>query len=175
MPNLPIHLQPGSYLAKNEPYTLRHLWPDDCMVAWGRQSIENGQPKPADRWAFFEVRLREPQTFFTRDGDNFADAEDMAFEHFKRLRACPHHEFERRGFRSGVGFCIHCDLYSPYALEPLESCALCGCTTYFAQRGKKWYCEGHAPEGSFIQADEAEGEEATSEPAECELEVAVAA
>jgi hypothetical protein len=77
MPNLPIHLQPGSYLAKNEPYTLRHPWPDDCMVAWGRQSIENGQPKPADRWAFFEVKLREQQTFFTRDGDNFADAECM--------------------------------------------------------------------------------------------------
>jgi hypothetical protein len=45
MPNLPIHLQPGSYLAKNEPYTLRHPWQDDCMVAWGRQSIENGQLK----------------------------------------------------------------------------------------------------------------------------------
>jgi hypothetical protein len=144
------------------------------MVSWGRQSVENGQPKPADRWALFEVKLREPQTFFTRDGDNFADAEDKAYEHLGRIRACPHHEFERRGFRNGVGFCLHCDLCSPHALEPLESCALCGCTTYFAQRGKKSYCESHAPDGSFLQAVETEGEKATPEFAKCELEVAVA-
>jgi hypothetical protein len=70
---------------------------------------------------------------------------------------------------------IHCDLCSPYVMEPLERCVLCGCSSYFARRGKKWYCQIHAPDGRFLQADEAGREGATSESAECEREVAVLA
>jgi hypothetical protein len=164
MPILPPQLQPGSYLAKNEPYTLRHNWPDDARVAWGTRSMEGGKLKPADRWAFFEVKLVDPLTFYTCDGANFAECEDAAHAKFQRIMACAEHVFERRGWRNGVGFCIHCDLCSPYAMEPLEHCAVCGHATYYKQRGKKWYCQSHAPEGN-LQLDEAEQEQA-----ECELE-----
>jgi hypothetical protein len=63
------------------------------------------------RTAFFEAFLKDPNTFIRGEGKTVAEAEAHAWAQLERIRACPGHDFETRGYTNGCGFCKHCALF----------------------------------------------------------------
>lgn len=126
-------------------YGPRHAWPDDCLIQGGSRGlvlVRDGDPY---RTAFFEAFPDD--TFIRGEGATLADAEDSAWVRWERLRACPGHEYEPRGYRNGAGFCRHCGRFGSRVFTPDEvgvECAVCGVKHYpcFTHDGKH-YCVDH--------------------------------
>lgn len=123
---------------------LHHDW--GCFCQAGDKGIVFTK-KGSYRTAFFEAFPRDPNTFIRGEGKDIIEAENDAWQQFEKIMACKQHEFERRGYRNGAGFCKHCDLFLSRAFEPLEICCIGGESTYFTSDiDDKWYCEKHARE-----------------------------
>lgn len=111
--------RPGSYNhAGHSPVC---DWPEDCYVQWGGQGVVLAKKESGGCYytAFFEAFPKNPKTFIRGEGATVAEAEQSAFQKFKRYLACPGHEFERRGYTNGAGFCKHCSLFKSNAFEPI--------------------------------------------------------
>lgn len=112
-------------------------WPDDCFVQCGDGGIvfvENAVPdeEPIYETAFFEAFPRNPNTFIRGEGATIEEAEASAWNKFEKYCACPGHEFERRNYKNGAGFCKHCNMFGSKAFEPIRyPCAKCGASTCF--------------------------------------------
>ncbi len=154
MPRIAEHCAPGGWRHAAEPYTPAAAWPEDCYVQWGSDGVVLSRSKGSYRTAFFEAFPSEPATFIRGEGATVAEAEAKAFAAFEHYRACAGHEFERRGYTNGAGFCKHCGLFASKAFEPTTLCHVCGTPTNHscgytkdAETGARqafWYCEAHA-------------------------------
>jgi hypothetical protein len=124
-------------------HTCAYPWPADCKVQCGDKGLVFGKSKSYTT-AFFEAFPVNPATFIRGEGSTIQEAENQAWEKFQRQAACTNHEFERRGYRNGVGFCKHCGLYKSSVFEPSEKCYVCGKPTfYIADKNGNFYCEEH--------------------------------
>ena len=125
-------------------YPCRHPWADDCFVQGGDSGIvfvDNGEPYTT---AFFEAFPRNPNTFLRGEGKTVEEAETAAWAKFQKYQACPGHEFEKRGYTNGAGFCKHCNMFGSNVFPPWEKCVICGDLTYYTvSKTNDWYCENH--------------------------------
>ena len=94
--------------------------------------------------AFFEVFPENPNTFIRGEGVDLDAAEKQAYDNLQKYLACSEHEFERRDYENGAGFCKHCGLFKSEAFDPLTKCVICDTPTYyFFSKTNKPYCEEH--------------------------------
>lgn len=98
-------------LIKHTTEVARHPWPDEVtLLQGGKNGLVLRREGGSYRTAFVEASL--PGTFLRGEGETIADAEDVVWEQYERLTACPaypdHGPFERRHYRNGAGFCIQC-------------------------------------------------------------------
>jgi len=77
------------------------------------------------------VFLNNPKTFIRGEGATINDAENKAWEQFNKIINCECHEFERRDYDNGAGFCKNCGLFKSDAFEPTTKCKFCLNTTYY--------------------------------------------
>lgn len=146
-----------------DPYRCRFEW--TCFVQCGASGIvftdrkmqdaldapvdalkeaAEGDPARVYTTAFFEAFPNDPDTFIRGEGVTIEEAEKKAWGEFQRISACRNHEFERRGYTNGAGFCRHCGLFSGKAFQPSEICVICGVNTYYTSDfDGKWYCAEH--------------------------------
>lgn len=68
--------------------------------------------------AFFEAFPKEPDTFIRGEGKDIAAAEEDAWTQYLSFVACKGHEFEKRGYTNGAGFCVHCGMFKSKAFVP---------------------------------------------------------
>jgi hypothetical protein len=112
------HHKPGSYNydPANEP---KCAWPDDCYVQWGDTGVVFRRKEHGGSYetAFFEAFPGD--TFIRGEGKTVAEAEAHAFAQFIRFSACSGHDFERRNYTNGAGFCKHCGMFKGKAFEPI--------------------------------------------------------
>lgn len=103
-------------------------------------SGESSLPKGYYRTAFFEAFPRNPDTFLRGEGKTIQEAEEKAWKQFEKLRACPGHEFEARGYENGGGFCKHCGKFGSNVIAPIHACPGCGKLNWFSKdnRGEFW-------------------------------------
>ena len=113
------HHKPGSW--KYDGYEPSCAWPDDCYVQWGSVGVVLREAEYGGSYwtAFFESFPTDPKTFIRGEGETVQVAEAKAYQAFQRYRACNGHEFERRNYTNGAGFCKHCGLFKSQAFEPL--------------------------------------------------------
>ena len=106
------------YQPENEP---KKPWPEDTVVQWGVGGLVFRDEDKGGNYvtAFFEAFPKDPDTFIRGEGATVAEAEENAFAQFEKYLACPGHEFERRGYINGAGFCKHCDLFAGSIFEEL--------------------------------------------------------
>jgi hypothetical protein len=144
MSNIAPHCLPGGH--NHEGHEPCCAWPADCYVQWGSKGIvfrrDGGKTYQT---AFFEAF---PQTFIRGEGATVADAERSAFAQFQRFQACAGHEFERRGYTNGAGFCKHCGMFKSKVFAPTTTCSVCSEPTDYsygvdADKVAHWYCENH--------------------------------
>jgi len=151
-----------------EGHPCKYPWPDDCYVQCGGNGIVLvdanitdvfANPDAAEdivlgmiaetpikqqhyRTAFFEAFPRDPDTFLRGEGAKIQEAEDAAWQKYQKINQCTGHEFERRGYKNGAGFCKHCNMFKSKVFEPDESCIICNAKTYYGQtKNHQWYCE----------------------------------
>lgn len=123
-------------------YECAFNWPENCSIQGGDKGVVFVEGGESYRTAFFEAFPKVPNTFIRGEGKSVQEAEKNAWEKYQRALSCPEHEFERRGYRNGVGFCKHCNMSSSKAFEPAETCYRCGANTYYLQdKHGKWACE----------------------------------
>lgn len=166
---------------RSKPVPAQHPWPSDCYLQGGEDGIvlEEGalnaalsQPDKAleavsaalgnptelkhYRTAFVEAFPKNPATFIRGEGKDLVEAENAAWRQWQRVSGCPNHEFERRNYRNGAGFCIHCGLFKSKAFEPLDRCVVCDLPTCDSVDKKgRWYCTkhiSHTPEADRTEA-----------------------
>lgn len=98
-------------------------WPSTCVVKYNRESV--GLPR-------CEVFCSDPETFIRGEGPTLDAAEETAWLQYVKIIECTGHVFDNRSYDSGVGWCVHCDMFSPKAFEPARTpCAYCGRLTAF--------------------------------------------
>jgi hypothetical protein len=149
-----------------KPYDCKKEWPDDCFVQCGDTGIVFGRSGSLENvmtadnvlgalseeivdektytTAFFEAFPKEPNTFIRGEGKNVEEAEENAWNDFQKFSLCDKHEFEKRGYKNGAGFCKHCGMFASDAFEPENKCIICGKPTYYTNDiDDNWYCEEH--------------------------------
>jgi len=118
-------------------------WPEECSVQCGERGIVIS-PNGNYRTAFFEAFPKDPRTFIRGQGETIELAERAAWDKYQRIMSCGNHEFERRGYKNGSGFCKYCDLFKSNVFEPSEHCVVCNQPTYWVSDiNGKYYCETH--------------------------------
>lgn len=135
-----------SKIARNsfgEDYNCKYDWDEDCFVQCGDEGLVLGK-KENYFTAFFEAFPKDPQTFIRGEGASIEEAEKQAWEQLQRFKKCTNHEFERRGYTNGVGFCKHCGLFKSKAFEPTTLCKVCNKPTcHTTDINDNYYCEEH--------------------------------
>lgn len=76
------------------------------------------QPKSSYRTAFFEAFPNDPDTFIRGEGQTIAEADLNAYTQFLKFKACKEHNYEKRGYKNGAGFCKHCGMFKSEAFTP---------------------------------------------------------
>lgn len=107
-----------------EAYVCLQKWPFKCFVQCGGDGLvfeddDKGDLQDIKKTAFFEAFPRDPDTFIRGEGATIEEAEEKAFAKLIKYQACTGHEFERRKYTNGAGFCKHCGLFKSGAFEPL--------------------------------------------------------
>ncbi|MGU8718568.1 hypothetical protein ACV3RR_03800 [Clostridium perfringens] len=98
-----------------------------------------------NKTAFFEVYPNNPNTYLRVEGKSLSEAEIKAWEQYQKILNCPKHEFERRNYKNGAGFCKYCGLFNSNAFEPVTKCHICGRkTNYSYDKDNNYYCKAHA-------------------------------
>lgn len=96
--------------------------------------------------AFFEAfpDIGKYPTFIRGEGKTVKDAEIECWNKYKKQKNCENHEFTRivngKEREDGYGVCIHCNLSSSKALEPLTRCCVCNKKTNDKNHNSKIYC-----------------------------------
>lgn len=124
---------------------------------WGESFIQGGSKGIVFRskkdggsytTAFFEAFPKEPKTFIRGEGETIEEAETDCWKKYQKILSCPEHEFERRGYVSGAGFCIHCNMFKSNCFDPLTKCMYCDTPTNFTyvfpdgtENEEQWVCE----------------------------------
>jgi hypothetical protein len=136
-----------------EPYVCQKDWPEDCFVQCGDNGMvlkatgfeatmtsenfkelgENIAENYAYTTAFFEAFPNNPNTFIRGEGKSVEEAEESAWKKFRKYADCEEHEFEKRNYRNGAGFCKKCNMFKSRAFEPWEPCVVCGKKTFYHQ------------------------------------------
>ncbi|MFY0516348.1 hypothetical protein ACOMCU_00760 [Lysinibacillus sp. UGB7] len=132
-------------IIQNTNYTAKYDWGDTTVQGGdvGLVLTDKGNYKTA----FVEAFPKNPRTFIRGEGKTISEAEDDAWEQYQRVLNCDGHEFERRGYRNGAGFCKKCNIFKSKVFEPSEKCVVCGCNTFFASdTDGNYYCEEHKSE-----------------------------
>jgi hypothetical protein len=133
----------NSFGGQEGMYDCHYEWPDNCSVQGGSGGVvftKNG----AYETAFFEAFPKEPKTFIRGEGKSVEEAEKSAWEQYQKIVNCATHEFERRGYTDGTGFCKHCDFQDSNAFEPQQYCKICNSpTNWRSSKKKEWYCKQH--------------------------------
>ena len=128
----------------NEGYKCKYDWDDDCYVQCGDNGFVFGKKRNYTT-AFFEAFPKNPNTFIRGEGQTIEEAETRAWEQLTNYKNCKNHEFERRGYKNGVGFCKHCGLMKSKAFEPSTKCVICGHPTYYtSDKEDNYYCKKHS-------------------------------
>lgn len=125
-------------------HTPTAAWTDDCQVQWGGRGWVHSPSHPDGSYftAFFEAFTKDPDAFFRGEGKTVSEAEQNCWARFVAAKQCTSHVFERRGYRNGGGICKHCGLFQGDVFEPLDTCVVCGCATYYTtDKYGRWYCE----------------------------------
>lgn len=128
-----------------EPYACQHSWEEGVFIQGGDGGIVFTK-EGAYETAFFEAF---PDTFIRGEGKTIQEAETDAWTQHQRHLACSEHEFERRNYTNGLGFCKHCSLSRSKAFPSLDLCEVCGADGYCrVGEGEKktWRCLEHAPQ-----------------------------
>lgn len=124
-------------------YECKKEWDDDCFVQCGDNGVVLSK-KGNYRTAFFEAFPKNPKTFIRGEGETIEEAEEKAWKQLEKYRACPKHEFERRDYTNGAGFCKHCNLFVSKCFKPSTTCKICGKPTYWTcNKDNEWYCKEH--------------------------------
>lgn len=149
-----------------KPYDCKKDWPEDCFVQCGDTGIVFGRSGSFDNvmtsddvlgalkeevydketyvTAFFEAFPKTPNTFIRGEGKSVEEAEDNAWKQYQKYSTCSNHEFERRGYTNGAGFCKNCGMFNSKAFEPETKCCICGKPTFYTKDiNENWYCEEH--------------------------------
>jgi hypothetical protein len=124
-------------LFKEEFRDCKHTW--DCFCQAGDSGIvfsKSGNYKTA----FFEAFPRDPDTFIRGEGKTIEEAEDDCWAQYEKIKACPNHEFERRGRTDGYAYCKHCNLSGSF-LKPTTKCCKCGELTAYTKNLDVWLCK----------------------------------
>src|SRR5271157_4048947 len=137
--------QSSSVFCTSQPLELHHPW--NCFCQAGDRGIVFDGKGGYDT-AFFEAFPREPlSTFIRGEGKDIVEAEEAGWREWQKNLACGEHEWERRGYRNGAGFCKKCGAFKPSAFDPLEKCVVCGKATYYHEDAVgDWYCKEHVRE-----------------------------
>lgn len=131
-------------MSQERIYTCQYDWSDVRIQAGDRGIVFTDKKPYSYRTAFFEAFPDEPCTFIRGEGTTIADAEKEAWRKWQRILACPGHEFERRGYKNGAGFCKHCGMFASKIFPPDEYCVTCGKPTYWTEdTDGNWYCKEH--------------------------------
>lgn len=139
---------PAEHLSKyahggigTEDYACLKTWPQDCMVQCGgrglvfpgghlekvlskktKDPLKGLTDAIADtdtyETAFFEAFPNNPSTFIRGEGKTIEDAEASAWKQFQKFSACKGHEYEKRGYKNGAGFCKNCGMFKSKVFEP---------------------------------------------------------
>lgn len=129
----------------NKEYECKFPWDDDCGLQYGEKGVVLTKKGDSYTTAFLEAFPNNPDTFIRGEGATVEEAEKNAWEQLQRYRSCKKHEFERRGYENGAGFCKHCGLFKSKAFEPLTKCKICGKPTYYTSDiNGNYYCEEHS-------------------------------
>ncbi len=142
------HCRPGAW-RNREGWIPARAWPENCYVQWGGNGVVISTKDPAGSYttAFFEAMPKDPRTFIRGEGASVKEAEANAYDKFTRATKCDGHEFERRKYRNGAGFCKHCDMFCSNAFEPIDKCSVCDTpTNYSRDKNGLMYCEEHRSE-----------------------------
>lgn len=145
-----------------KPYLCKKDWPEDCNVQCGSNGIvlpsgsfekvmssesiedvtKNMITPETYVTAFFEAFPKNPNTFIRGEGKTIEEAEEMAYVQFEKISNCQNHEFEKRGYTNGAGFCKHCNLFKTNVFDPDHNCKICNVPTYYSfDKNKEVYCE----------------------------------
>lgn len=141
-----------------------HPWPEGTFVQAGDKGIViSRSSKPSYVTAFVEAFLPEEIDgggFFRGEALTIAEAESQAWKMYQRSANCVGHEWEKRGYTNGGGFCIHCGRFGSnvFTGEQLgQYCASCNEPTTHDRKpltankyidGSKdemvWFCKDHS-------------------------------
>jgi len=137
-----------NFAFKRNVYESIYDWPEDCNLQSGTSGIVFERKKGGSyRTAFFEAFPRDPDTFIRGEGKDLGEAENDAWRQFQKNSMCKGHEFEKRGYNNGGGFCKHCNMFKGKAFEPWEDCkGGCGKKTYYSRdKNDDPWCEDCRP------------------------------
>lgn len=153
-----------------DPYECKQAWPADCYVQCGSSGIvfdsktggiektiedltdmfveptqENHDKvdkhlSKAYVTAFFEAFPSNPKTFIRGEGKTIEEAETKAWNQYQKYIACNEHEFERRGYTNGAGFCKNCGLFKSKAFPTVERCSVCNEDVYGQDNKGLYFC-----------------------------------
>ena len=124
-------------------YDCQYEWANDCSLQCGGRGVVFSN-QGNYRTAFFEAFPKKPDSFIRGEGKTIEEAENNAWEKYQKIMNCKIHEYERRGYTNGVGFCKHCNLQDSKAFEPEQYCKVCSQPTNWANSKKgEWFCELH--------------------------------
>lgn len=101
-------------------YDCQYEWTKDCFTQCGDSGIVFSKEGNPYKTAFFEAFPQSPKTFIRGEGNTIEDAEKDAWQQYAKHIKCDNHEFQRRGYRNGAGFCKHCGLFKSNAFEPIK-------------------------------------------------------
>ena len=158
-------------LIKNTGVIAAYPWPEDCFVQGGsnglvlphgsmekvfedsketikvlaeKVGITKGAIPQAYTTAFVEAFPNNPSTFIRGEGKTVEEAETDAWLQFQKVIQCVTHEFERRNYTNGAGFCKHCGLFKGKAFKPNQFCVVCQKpTNQKTDKNGNWYCKDH--------------------------------
>lgn len=105
----------------NEDYQLQYDW-NDIFVQCNDSGIVLGQNPYTT--AFFESFPRKPDTFIRGEGKTIQEAETAAWNKYQKTLGCQDHEYKYHS-DIGHGKCIHCNLFTSYALPNKLCCSVC--------------------------------------------------
>lgn len=127
-----------------EDYLCKKEWGKDCFVQCGDSGVVISNEGNYFT-AFFEAFPKNPKTFIRGEGKNIEEAERNAWNEFQKYKNCLNHEFERKGYTNGAGFCKHCGLFKSKCFEPSTKCKICNKPTSYSMSEKgDYYCKEHS-------------------------------
>ncbi len=110
----------GVKVARNSLDRFMEEAPHYCMKDWPEKCFCQCGQDISKKFSFFEAFPKSPDTFIRGTGKSIDEAEESAWKKWGKILACEKHEFHRKGYTNGAGFCKHCDLFISKYYPPIE-------------------------------------------------------